>query len=165
MSRGGAERWGQRIQSTDSSEPHVGLKLRNREIMTWAKVPHSVSWATQAPLSEPSFWDIFSPKHNMGLSVPKVSGCIRNIGREEKALFKPPFSPSGDRVFPGLDSTRGKTSNTLHMPKSLCMPIGAMATAADTHCCACPFAVYAPCCSSLPSRAEAEAIVFLPSWF
>ena len=32
-----------------SPEPDTGLKLTNREIMTWAKVGHSTDWATQAP--------------------------------------------------------------------------------------------------------------------
>ena len=31
-------------------EPAAGLKLRNREIMTWAQVSHLTDWATQAPL-------------------------------------------------------------------------------------------------------------------
>ena len=33
-----------------STEPHVGLKLTNREIMTWAEIWCSTDWATQAPL-------------------------------------------------------------------------------------------------------------------
>ena len=50
--RGEAERGGQRIQSglcTNSSEPDVGLKLRNHEIVTWAKVRGSTDLATQVP--------------------------------------------------------------------------------------------------------------------
>ena len=34
-----------------STEPDTGLKLMNREIMTWADVGHSSDWATQAPLN------------------------------------------------------------------------------------------------------------------
>ena len=33
-----------------STEPDAGLKLTNREIVTWAKVRRSTDWATQAPL-------------------------------------------------------------------------------------------------------------------
>ena len=33
-----------------STEPNVGLGLRNCEIMTWAEVWHLTDWATQAPL-------------------------------------------------------------------------------------------------------------------
>ena len=32
-----------------STEPNAGLKLTNREIMTWAEVRRSTYWATQAP--------------------------------------------------------------------------------------------------------------------
>ena len=32
-----------------STEPDVGLKLKNREIMTWAQVGRSTDWATPAP--------------------------------------------------------------------------------------------------------------------
>ena len=34
-----------------STEPGVGLKLMNYEIMTWALVRRSTDWATQAPLN------------------------------------------------------------------------------------------------------------------
>ena len=34
---------------TVSTEPDAGLELRNREIMTWAKVGHLTNWATQVP--------------------------------------------------------------------------------------------------------------------
>ena len=56
MSGGGAEREGDTEYEagsrlwTDSTEPDVGLKLLDSEIMTWAEVGHSTSWATQAPL-------------------------------------------------------------------------------------------------------------------
>ena len=33
-----------------STEPDMGLKLTNGEIMTWAKVERSTDWATQVPL-------------------------------------------------------------------------------------------------------------------
>ena len=33
-----------------STEPDMGLRLANGEIMTWAKVERSTDWATQAPL-------------------------------------------------------------------------------------------------------------------
>ena len=33
-----------------STEPNVGLKLTNREIMTWAKVGRLTDWAIQVPL-------------------------------------------------------------------------------------------------------------------
>ena len=48
----GRERGRQRIQSglrVDSREPNVGLELKNREIMTCAKVRCSNHWATQVP--------------------------------------------------------------------------------------------------------------------
>ena len=32
-----------------STEPHMGLELKDREIMTWAEVGSSTNWATQAP--------------------------------------------------------------------------------------------------------------------
>ena len=55
MSRGGAERGGDTESEAGSrlwavsTEPNVGLKLTDREIMTWAEVRHSTDWATQAP--------------------------------------------------------------------------------------------------------------------
>ena len=33
-----------------STEPDVGLRLMNREIMTWAEFSHLTDWATQVPL-------------------------------------------------------------------------------------------------------------------
>ena len=55
-SRGGAEREGateseagSRLRAV-SAEPHVGLKLTNCKIMTWAEVGSLADWATQAPL-------------------------------------------------------------------------------------------------------------------
>ena len=55
MSEGGAEgegdmesQAGSRLWAV-STEPDVGLKLTNREIMTWAEVTHLTDWATQAP--------------------------------------------------------------------------------------------------------------------
>ena len=32
-----------------STEPYTGLKLTNREIMTWAEIGHLTDWATQVP--------------------------------------------------------------------------------------------------------------------
>ena len=32
------------------TEPDVGLKLMNRDIMTWAEISRLTDWATQAPL-------------------------------------------------------------------------------------------------------------------
>ena len=32
-----------------SPEPHAGLELTNREIVTWAEVGRLTDWATQAP--------------------------------------------------------------------------------------------------------------------
>ena len=52
MSRGGAEREGDTESKADSrlwvvsTEPDVGLELRNHEIMTWAGVGCSTDWAT-----------------------------------------------------------------------------------------------------------------------
>ena len=55
MSGGGAERegdtkWeaGSRLWAV-STEPDVGLELRDHEIMTWAEVRHSTDWAIQVP--------------------------------------------------------------------------------------------------------------------
>ena len=56
MSGGGAEREGDTESKAGSrlwavsTEPNVGLKLTDREIMTWAEVRRSTDWATQAPL-------------------------------------------------------------------------------------------------------------------
>ena len=54
-SRGGAEREedteskaGSRLWAV-STEPSMGLKLMNYEIMTWAEVGHLTHWATQVP--------------------------------------------------------------------------------------------------------------------
>ena len=41
----------------DSSEPNVGLKLTNCEIMTWADVRCSTNWATQVHLKFIYFWE------------------------------------------------------------------------------------------------------------
>ena len=52
----GAEREGDTESETGSrlwavgTEPYAGLKLTDREIMTWAEVGHLTDWATQAPL-------------------------------------------------------------------------------------------------------------------
>ena len=55
MSQGGAEREediefeaSSRLWAA-STEPNVGLKPMNREIMTWAEVGRSTDWATQVP--------------------------------------------------------------------------------------------------------------------
>ena len=58
-SGGGAERGGQRIPSrlcADSSEPDVGLELRNREIVTQAKVRQTLNQLSHpgAPVHESS---------------------------------------------------------------------------------------------------------------
>ena len=56
ISGGGAEREGDTESETGSrlwavsTEPNAGLKLTNREIMTWAEVGHLTDWATQVPL-------------------------------------------------------------------------------------------------------------------
>ena len=56
MNRGGAEREGDRESEAGSrlwavsTEPDAGLKLMDREIMTWAKVGRLTDWATQASL-------------------------------------------------------------------------------------------------------------------
>ena len=55
---GGAEREGDTESEAGSrlwagsTEPDVGLKLTNHEIMTWAEVGRSTDWATQAPQEE-----------------------------------------------------------------------------------------------------------------
>ena len=54
MNGGGAEReeeseTGSRFWAV-STEPDAGLKLRDREIMTWAEVGRLTEWATKAPL-------------------------------------------------------------------------------------------------------------------
>ena len=36
-----------------STEPNVGLDLKNHEIVTWAEVGRLTYWATQAPPEEP----------------------------------------------------------------------------------------------------------------
>ena len=41
-----------------STEPHTGLKLTDREIMTWAEVSRLTDWATQVPLSALNFEEI-----------------------------------------------------------------------------------------------------------
>ena len=54
-SRGGAEREGDTESKAGSglwvvsTEPDVGLKPTNREIMTWAQFGHLTYWTTQAP--------------------------------------------------------------------------------------------------------------------
>ena len=56
VSRGGAEREGDTESQAGSrlwaiiTESNAGLKITNREIMTWAKVRRPTDWATQAPL-------------------------------------------------------------------------------------------------------------------
>ena len=56
ISRGGSEREGDTEFEASSRlwairiEPDEGLKLTNRETMTWAKVGCSTDWATQVPL-------------------------------------------------------------------------------------------------------------------
>ena len=60
-SGGGAEREGDTQSKAGSrlwavsTEPNVGLKLMNREIMTWAEVGRLTNWATQAPRDSLSF--------------------------------------------------------------------------------------------------------------
>ena len=55
MSGGRAEREGDTESEAGSrlwafsTEPYVGLKPMNFEIMTWAEVGHWTNWATQAP--------------------------------------------------------------------------------------------------------------------
>ena len=56
MHGGGSEREGDTGSETGSrlwvvsTEPDTGLKLTDREIMTWAEVGRLTDWATQAPL-------------------------------------------------------------------------------------------------------------------
>ena len=58
MNGGGAEREGDTESETGSRlwaispEPDAGLKLMDREIVTWAEVGRLTDWATQAPLDE-----------------------------------------------------------------------------------------------------------------
>ena len=57
MSRGGAEReteTGSRLRAV-STEPDVGLKLTDCEIITWAEVIRLTNWATQVLQLAPSF--------------------------------------------------------------------------------------------------------------
>ena len=55
-SGGGAERGGDTESEASSrlwavsTEPDMGLKLTDRDIVTWAEVGHSTDWATQAPI-------------------------------------------------------------------------------------------------------------------
>ena len=55
MNEGGSEREGDTESETGSrvwavsTEPDAGLKLTDREIMTWAEVGCLTDWATQAP--------------------------------------------------------------------------------------------------------------------
>ena len=57
MNGGGAEREGDTESKAGSRlwavspEPDAGLKLTDREIVTWAEVGRLTDWATQAPLS------------------------------------------------------------------------------------------------------------------
>ena len=56
MNGGGAEREGDTELEAGSRlwaispEPDAGLKLLDREIVTWAEVGRPTDWATQAPL-------------------------------------------------------------------------------------------------------------------
>ena len=56
MNGGGAEREGDTQSEAGSRlwaispEPHAGLELTDREIMTWAEVRCSTNWATQVPV-------------------------------------------------------------------------------------------------------------------
>ena len=62
---GGAEREGDTESEAGSglravsTEPDAGLKLMDREIMTWAEVGHLTDWATQAPLHSTFFFFFF----------------------------------------------------------------------------------------------------------
>ena len=42
-----------------STEPDVGLKITEREIVTWAKVEHLTDWTTQAPQYACKCWTAF----------------------------------------------------------------------------------------------------------
>ena len=59
MNGGGAEREGDTESEAGSRlwaispEPDAGLKLTDREIVTWAEVGRSTDWATQAPQVKP----------------------------------------------------------------------------------------------------------------
>ena len=54
-----------------STEPHAGLELTNREIMTWAKVRGLTDWATQVPLYSDcqSFHDCHSTRYQNELGI------------------------------------------------------------------------------------------------
>ena len=62
MNRGGAEREGDTESETGSrlwaisTEPDAGLKLTDREIMTWAEVGRLTDQATQAPRNVHHFY-------------------------------------------------------------------------------------------------------------
>ena len=49
---------GSRLRAV-STDPHMGLELKNYEIMTWAEVRHLIDWATQAPLEYALFFFFF----------------------------------------------------------------------------------------------------------
>ena len=66
MSGGGAEREGDTESEAGSrlwavsTEPDMGLKPLNCEIMTWAQVERLTDWATQAPHDYPNFEAVMS---------------------------------------------------------------------------------------------------------
>ena len=80
----GRERIPSRLHTT-SAEPYVGLKLTNREMVTWAKVRHLTDWATQVPPFSflkfiYLFWERGKWEHKWGW------GRERERGRERMVL-------------------------------------------------------------------------------
>ena len=73
MTRGRAEREGDTESETGSrlwsvsTEPHAGLELTDREIMTWAEVGRLTNKTTQAPLALPSFTLVLYIQNHPGL--------------------------------------------------------------------------------------------------
>ena len=81
MSRGGADREGDRIQSWLCADN----KLMNREIMTWADVGCSTNWATQAPHLALSYWQLQLRSdvcHCLGYGIVQILGNCGNIRYE-----------------------------------------------------------------------------------
>ena len=84
MSGGGTERNGDTESEADSrlwavsTEPDMGLELINYEIMTWAKVGHSINWVTQVPLRF-YFKVISTPSMGLELRAPTSRiACVTN---------------------------------------------------------------------------------------
>ena len=73
MNGGGAEREGDTESEAGSRlwaispEPDAGLKLTDREIVTWAEVGRSTDWATQVP---PEL--LFKKEHHLPLKYQQI---------------------------------------------------------------------------------------------